>query len=110
MKVRLPKEYHQLSKGSQKRIAKAKANEVTEELVWVQKMMLQGFCILLNRKPFGFGRIRLTLLLGGWRELYRILCNFETRAEQKEYLDKETARIFRKHGFPYEYIEKLEDM
>lgn len=110
MKVRLPKEYSQLSKHSQKMIGKAKADEITEELVWTQKMMLQGWCIILNQKPFRFGRLRLTLALGGWRELYRILCKFETRAEQKEYLDTETARIFRKHGFPYEFIEKLEDM
>lgn len=95
MKVRLPKDDERYS---------------IHDLVWTQKMMLQGFCILLNRKPFGFGRIRLTLLLGGWRELYRTLGKFKTRKEQDEYLAAEMARIFKKQGFPYQYLEKLEKM
>ena len=84
--------------------------EAIRDLIWVQKMMLQGTCILLNCKPFGFGRKRLTLLLGGWYELYRTLGQFKTRAEQDEYLATEMARIFKKHGFPYQYLEKLEKM
>ena len=80
MKVRLPKDPNQFS---------------IRDLIWVQKMMLQGTCILLNQKPFCFGRKRLTLLLGGWCELYRILGKFKTRTEQDEYLDSEINRIFK---------------
>ena len=104
------KNWLRMNKRQKEIIAQVKAKEVDQELVWVQKMMLQTGCILLNRKPFGFGRKRLTLWLGGWCEMYRILGKFKTREEQDEYLATEMARIFRKDGFPYQYLEKLEKM
>ena len=92
MKVRLPKDQFSI-----------------RDLIWVQKMMLQAGCIILNKNA-GYGKKRLTLWLGWWCEVYRILGKFKTRAEQDEYLDSEMNRIFGKDGFPYQYLEKLEKM
>lgn len=109
MKARTYRPWDSLPPSEKKVIAKLKEDEINQELVRVQIMMLKIACILLNRKPFGLGAMRLTLWLGGWNEVYRLLGKL-SREEQDEYLDAEMARIFKKRGFPYQYIKKLSEM
>lgn len=113
MKVKTPKAFRQLSKGDQTRIKELATEEamkiVLHEEAELQKIWLQFACIVLN-KYFGFGRKRLMIFLGNWREMYRINSKLDSRDAQAEYLTAEIERIFRKEGYPYEYVDKLEDM
>jgi hypothetical protein len=61
-------------------------------------------------KNKGYGRKRLLLVLGWWKEMYRIIKKIETKEEMLAYLDREITRIFGKDGYPYKYIDKLEDL
>lgn len=113
MKVRLPKSWDQLSKRDKEIIEKVKTEEVIREVnheeAELQKVWLQMACIVLNR-CFGFGEKRLLLFLGTWREIYRFVGRLKTKADRDDYLKQEMSRIFRRGGYPYKYIDKLEDV
>lgn len=113
MKVRLPKSWDQLKKRDKEIINQVMTEEVVKHVVHeeaeLQKIWLQFACIVLN-KNFGFGRKRLLLFLGAWREMYRTNSKLDGREKQTEYLTAEIGRIFRKEGYPTEYIDKLEDL
>lgn len=111
MKVRTPKAFKQLSKSDQKKIKELATETAIEQVLHdeaeLQKIWLQLACIVLN-KYFGFGRKRLLIFLGNWREMYRINSTLSSKEAQAEYLTAEIDRIFRKEGYPYKYIDKLE--
>ena len=113
MKVRLPKSYDRLSKRDREKINLVMTdkvlNQVIHEEAELQKIWLQFACIILN-KYFGFGRKRLLIFLGNWREMYRINSKIDGKDAQTEYLTAEMRRIFGKEGYPYNYIDKLEDI
>lgn len=112
MKVRLPKSYTRLPQHEKDVINQAMTEEVVKQVnheqAELQKVWLQMACIVLNR-CFGFGEKRLLLFLGTWREIYRFNAKLKSRAEQSEWLHGEMSRIFRRGGYPYKYIDKLED-
>ena len=64
-------------------------------------------CIILH-DYFGFGEDRLYRVIGCFRMLYRKFRNIKTAKETNEALDKEMARIFKKGGFPQDYVERLQ--
>lgn len=113
MKVRLPKSWNQLSKRDKATINRVMTDEVVNQVVHeqaqLQKIWLQMACIVLNRN-FGFGRKRLLIFLGVWREMYRINSRLDTETEQTAYLTAELNRIFGEGGYPSEYIDKLEEI
>lgn len=113
MKVRVPKSFTQLPQHEKDIINKIMTDEVVKQVVHeeaeLQKRWLQFACIVLN-KNFGFGKKRLLLFLGAWREMYRINSRLENGAAQTEYLTAEMDRIFGPNGYPKEYIDKLEDL
>ena len=84
-------------------------NQVVHEQAELQKIWLQMACIVLH-KNFGFGKKRCLLFLANWREMYRINSKIEGRTEQEEFLASEMEKIFRKEGYPKEYIDKLEEI
>lgn len=113
MNARFRKAWEQLRKADQDIINRVKTEEVRKEVIHtqaeLQKIWLQLACIVLNR-CFGFGRKRLLLFLGTWREIYRFNSKLKSKAEQTEWLRGEMDRIFGKDGYPYKYIDKLEDV
>ena len=113
MKARIPKSFHQLPKREREKINEVMTEEVVKQLLHeeaeLQKIWLQMACIVLN-KYFGFGKKRLLIFLGNWREMYRINSKLGGRDQQAEYLTAEMTRIFGKDGFPYKYLDKLEEM
>lgn len=113
MKVRLPKSYNQLSKRDKEKINLVMTDEVVKQVIHeeaeLQKIWLQFACIVLN-KSFGFGKKRLLIFLGNWREMYRINSNLGSKDAQAEYLTAEMTRIFGKDGYPSKYIDKLEEL
>ena len=113
MKVRLPKSFTQLPQREKEIINEVMTAEVVKQVCHeqaeLQKIWLQMACIVLH-KNFGFGRKRCMLFLANWREMYRLNSRIEGKAEQEAYFAGEIDKIFRKEGYPYEYIDKLEDL
>lgn len=113
MKVRLPKSFHQLPKSEREIINQVMTDEVVKQVVHeeaeLQKVWLQFACIVLN-KYFGFGKKRLMIFLGNWREMYRINTKLDGREKQAEFLNAEMTRIFGKDGYPKQFIDKLEEL
>lgn len=113
MNARYEKAWHQLRKQDRAIIEQVKAREamqiVTHEEAELQKRWLKLFCIVFNKNA-KYGKKRLLLALGWWKEMYRIVSTFPTNEEFNAYLDSEMDRIFGKGGYPKEYIDKLEDL
>lgn len=113
MKARLPKSWDTLPESEKRIISKVMTDKVVEmvahEQAELQKIWLKMACIVLNRN-FGFGRKRCMLFLANWREMYRQNTRFGSSEAQAEYLAKEIDRIFRKEGYPTEYVDKLENL
>lgn len=113
MKARVPKSFNRLPKHEREMINQMMTDEVVKQVLHeeaeLQKIWLQFACIVLN-KYFGFGKKRLLIFLGNWREMYRLNSKIDGKAEQEEFLNAEINRIFKKDGYPYKYIDKLEDL
>lgn len=113
MKARLPKSWGQLPKHEKDTINRVMTEQVVKQVLHeeaeLQKIWLQMACIVLN-KNFSFGRKRLLLFLGAWREMYRINSKLGSKEAQSAFIDTEIDRIFRKEGYPTEYVDKLEDL
>lgn len=113
MKVRVPKSFLNLPESEKEKINEVLTEEVQSQVnknfAELQKVWLQLACIVLNRN-FGFGKRRLLLFLGAWREMYRINSKLVSNTTQSAYLKAELNKIFGEGGYPYEYIDKLEDV
>lgn len=113
MKARLPKSWHQLPQSEKDKINEAMTQEVIKQVCHeqaeLQKIWLKMACIVLHR-TFGFGRKRCLLFLANWREMYRLNSKIEGKAEQERFLAEEIDKIFRKEGYPKEYVDKLEEL
>lgn len=113
MKARVPKSFHQLSKHEREIINQVMTDEVVKQVCHeqaeLQKIWLQFACIVLN-KSFRFGKKRLLIFLGNWREMYRLNSKIDGKEEQTQYLTAEMDRIFGKDGYPSKYIDKLEEL
>lgn len=113
MKVRVPKSFLNLPESEKEKINEVLTEEVERQVnhnyAELQKIWLQLACIVLNRN-FKFGKKRLTLFLGVWREMYRINSKLQGKAEQSAYIKAELNKIFGEGGYPYEFIDKLEEL
>ena len=50
------------------------------------------------------------LFLANWREMYRQNSRLEGKEDQERFLTEEIDKIFRKEGYPTEYVDKLENL
>lgn len=113
MKAIVPKSFNSLPKKEKEIINEIMTREVVRQVCHeqaeLQKIWLQMACIVLH-KNFGFGKKRCLLFLANWREMYRLNSKIEGRVEQAEFLNAELEKIFRKEGYPKEYVDKLEEI
>ena len=56
---------------------------------------------------FGFGEKRLTRFIGNHKRLFTRQSKLVTKGEQLDYLDMRMTEIFKKDGFPQEFIDSL---
>ena len=114
MKARIPKAYKELPKSQQKaisdyatQIAIDTAREAEEKNCRIILDLYMKFTILILHEAFGFGEKRLRMFLGNHRREFRRQFKLVAKGEQIEYLDRRMAEIFRKDGFPQDFVDEL---
>lgn len=111
MKARIPKSYTNLPKQEKKAIDDLVESEInrilSEEEVVLFTQYTKMLCIVLH-DYFGFGEDRLCRVIGCFRMLHRKFRKAKTASEVNSALDKEMERIFKKNGFPQDYVESLQ--
>lgn len=113
MKARIPQSYLNLPKHEKDAIGKMVEEEVnrilSEEEVVLFTQYTKMMCIVLHDyMPDPFGEKRLTRVIANFRMLHRKFRKVKTAKEVNEALEKEMERIFKKGGFPQEYVENLQ--
>lgn len=112
MKAKL-RSYLFLPKKEKKAIDELVESEInrilSEEAVTLFTQYTKMLCIVLHDyEPDAFGEKRLSRVIANFRMLHRKFRKVKTAKEVNEALDKEMARIFKKGGFPQEYVESLQ--
>lgn len=114
MKVRIPKSYKQLSHTDQqdlKKFTQEVALEAAEAMLEKDaRVMLDIYmkmaCLVLH-DAFGFGEKRLRMYIGNHKRLFERQVKLVQRGEQLQYLNKRMAEIFKKDGFPQNFVDDL---
>ena len=113
MKAKIPTSYINLRPKEKKAIdeviVKYINDQVNHEEAQLQKIWLQMACIVLHEN-FGFGKDRLMVFLGNWKRMYRINSNLGNYEDQTKFLKEQMEKIFGKCGYPYEWVDGLEDL
>ena len=114
MKARIPKAYQDLS-PRQKEQLKDYIVEVATEAAKKQEehdcriildLYMKMVCCVLH-DAFGFGEERLTLFIGNHKRLFARQSRLVDKGEQQEYLNKRMSEIFKKNGYPRDFIDSL---
>lgn len=114
MKARVPKAYQDLSPRQKEQLKDyivevatdvAKKQEEHDCRVILDLYMKMVCCVLHD--AFGFGEKRLTMFIGNHKRLFMHQSRLVDKGQQLYYLDRRMSEIFKKDGFPQEFIDKL---
>ena len=104
--------FTQLAPSEREKIQALYTKDVLDEnnkyLAKVQKNMLMLQCIAMDMAELTVEQC--LLVLANMREVYRQNSKILTDADQQAWLNAEMDRIFGVGGYPYKYIDKLEEM
>ena len=110
MKPNIPRSWLSLPKKEQKVIEEyvkgVAGKEIEREARIILELYMKMVCCVLH-DAFGFGEKRLTMFLGNHRMLFKRQMKMVNQNEQIEYLNKRMAEIFKKDGFPDEFLVGL---
>lgn len=114
MKVKVPKSYKQLSHTDQqdlKKFTQDVALEAAEAMLERNsRIMLEIYmkmvCVMLH-DAYGFGEKRLRVFLAGHKRVFARQFRLVERGEQLQYLNKRMDEIFKKDGFPQNFVDDL---
>lgn len=115
MKVKVPKSYKQLSHTDQqdlKKFTQDVALEASEKMLERNaRIMLEIYmkmvCVMLHDMPNGYGEKRLRVFLAGHKRVFARQFRLVERGEQLQYLNKRMDEIFKKDGFPQNFVDDL---
>jgi hypothetical protein len=115
MKVKVPKSYKQLSHTDQqdlKKFTQDVALEASEKMLERNaRIMLEIYmkmvCVMLHDMPDGYGEKRLRVFLAGHKRVFARQFRLVERGEQLQYLNKRMDEIFKKDGFPQNFVDDL---
>lgn len=107
MKVRIPKEYSELSGSAQRRILEYTQECYNKDIRIILDLYMKMMCVTLHDNFLGWDEEQLTLLLGHHRALFFDQKKKVAAGEQLEYLNKRMAEIFPKNGFPQGFFDKM---
>lgn len=114
MKARIPKAYQDLSPRQKEQLKDyivdiateaAKKQEEHDCRVILDLYMKMVCCVLHD--AFGFGEKRLTMFIGNHKRMFYRQNRLVEKGEQIEYLNKRMTEIFKKDGYPQEFIDNL---
>lgn len=114
MKARIPKAYKDLTPKAKEQL-KAYVVEIATDAARQQEehdcrvifdIYMKMVCCVLH-DGFGFGEERLTTFIGNHRRLFARQSRLVDKGEQLEYLNKRMSEIFKKNGFPQEFIDNI---
>jgi hypothetical protein len=114
MKARIPREYESLNPAQKERLKQycidvaAEAALKQEEhdcRVILDLYMKQACCILHD--AFGFGEKRLTYFIANHKRMFDRQNRLVVKGGQTKYLNARMAEIFKKEGFPQEFLDGL---
>lgn len=115
MKVKIPKSYKDLSHTDQQELKKFTQDVALEAaeamLERNSRIMLEIYmkmvCVMLHDMPNGYGEKRLRVFLAGHKRVFARQFRLVERGEQLQYLNKRMAEIFKKDGFPQNFVDDL---
>ena len=115
MKVKIPKAYKQLHYDDQqdlKKFTQDVALEAAEKMLERDaRIMLDIYmkmvCVMLHDMPDGWGEKRLRMFLGNHKRVFARQFKLVERGEQLKYLNGRMAEIFKKDGFPQDFLDDL---
>ena len=114
LKPNLPRSWFSLPEREKDAITevyqKALHEALDHEEAELQKAWLKLACIVLHSQKDPYGKKRCMAFLAKWKRVYRIVGKCKTNAERDAYLDAEMDKIFGKGGYPYKWIDSLENM
>ena len=103
----------QLAPSEQEKIKTLYTKDVEDEnnkyFAKLQKNWLMLSCIVMT-DYMGKDKDECLLYLANFKEVYRLNSKLKGDAEQQAWLNGKMDEIFGEGGYPYEYIEKLEEM
>jgi hypothetical protein len=114
MKARIPRAYQSLSERQRKNIAdyatqialNAAREQEEKDCRIILDLYMKMTCLILH-DAFGFGEKRLTRYIANHRRLFAQQARLVKKGEQIAYMNERMAEIFRKDGFPQEFIDNL---
>lgn len=83
--------------------------QIDHEEAELQKVWLQIMCIVLHRQKDPYGEMRCLATLKDFKTVYRFFGQFATKEERDAWLKVETDKIFRRGGYPHEWVDSLEN-
>lgn len=115
MKAKIPKSYKQLSHTKQQELKKFTqdvALEAAEKMLERNaRIMLEIYmkmvCVMLHDMPNGYGEKRLRIFLAGHKRVFARQFRLVERGEQLKYLNQRMEEIFKKDGFPQNFVDDL---
>lgn len=114
MKARIPREYESLPPAQKERLKQycidvamdaARKQEENDCRIILDAYMKMVCCVLHD--AFGFGEKRLNYFLGNHRQLFDRQNRLVTKGEQQSYLNRRMSEIFKKDGYPVDFIQTL---
>ena len=114
MKARIPREYESLSPKQKERL-KQYCIEVATNAAMKQEehdcriildLYMKMVCCILH-DAFGFGEKRLTYFIGNHKRLFYRQNRLVSKGQQLEYLNKRMSEIFKKDGFPQDFMDDI---
>lgn len=112
MKARTPKEYRDLTPKQKEKIkeyiievaAQASQRQVERDRRAILDGYMKMVCCLLHDTR-GFGEKRLTEFIWAHKRVFKKHFRLVEKGEQMEYLNKRMGEIFRKNGFPQDFLD-----
>ena len=114
LNARVPKPYDQLPDKDKEKIrafVRQVALEAAEvEIQRIARIMLDIYmkmvCVMLH-DGFRFGEKRLRIFLAGHKRVFARQFKLVERGKQLKYLNGRMAQIFRKDGFPQDFVDEI---
>ena len=114
MKARIPREYENLNPAQKERLKqycievakKAALKQEEHDCRLILDLYMKMVCCVLH-DAFGFGEKRLTYFIGNHKRLFDRQNRLVNLGQQQKYLNQRMAEIFKKDGFPQEFIDNI---